>query len=246
MRRVTGPDSGDQGVAQGGVAKVADRFVDNSAGTRKKITIWVGGAVLVALVATIAFAYQAENPSVVIAIATIIGAAAAFTGALFGFIFGVPRVRSSDQPPDEKSSPGGSTRIGANTNLEQISDWLTKILVGVGLTQFVPITQAAGRLFESLAPSFGGSTETGTAFAGGLIIYMATCGFATAWLFTRLFLGGAMVTADLATAVDIVRDSLDKADVADRAGDETAARAYRSQARGALETIEGGSVSPQI
>jgi hypothetical protein len=192
----------------------------------------------------IAFAYQAKNPAGVFATATVVAAAAGFTGALFGFIFGVPRVLSSDQPRGGGAALGRSTRIGANTNLEQISDWLTKILVGVGLTQFGPIAAAAGRLFASLAPSFGGSKEAGTAFVGGLIIYMATCGFASGWLFTRLFLGGAMATADLAAAVDLVRDSLEKAEEADQAGDEDAARAYRSQARDVLETIEAGSVPP--
>jgi hypothetical protein len=55
-----------------------------------------------------------------------------------------------------------------------------------------------------------------------------------------------MVTADLATAVDAIRDSLEKAEVADKAGDEDAARAYRSQARDALETIEPGPVPPRV
>jgi hypothetical protein len=200
----------------------------------------------VALVATVAFAYQSENPASVFAVATIIAAAAGFAGALFGFIFGVPRVLTSDQPQDVEALRARNIRIGANTNLEQISDWLTKILVGIGLTQFSSIAEASSRLFESLAPVFGGSKEVGTAFAGGLIIYMTTCGFATAWLFTRLFLGGAMVTADLATAVDSVRDSLQKAEVAHKAGDEDAARAYRSQARDALEAIEPGPVTPRI
>jgi hypothetical protein len=120
----------------------------------------------------------------------------------------------------------------ANTNLEQISDWLTKILVGVGLTQFVPIVKAAGQLFTGLAPSFGGG-EVGAAFAGGLVLYMVTYGFATGWLFTRLFLGRAMAAADRGAAA---LDLMEMAERAEQAGDEEAARTFRSQARDVLET----------
>jgi hypothetical protein len=55
----------------------------------------------------------------------ILSAASLITGGFFGFLFGIPR---------SLSTPGPSF-VQPNTNLEQISDWLTKILVGVGLTQ---------------------------------------------------------------------------------------------------------------
>jgi tetratricopeptide (TPR) repeat protein len=57
-------------------------------------------------------------------------------GFLIGFLFGVPRTIESN---NSVSSVNSQTRVQANTNLEQISDWLTKILVGVGLTQITPI-----------------------------------------------------------------------------------------------------------
>jgi len=74
-------------------------------------------------------------------------------GFLIGFLFGVPRtVESSDTALNKSSTP---TRIQANTNLEQISDWLTKILVGVGLTQIIPILKFfKTKVVDNLAPGF--------------------------------------------------------------------------------------------
>lgn len=50
-----------------------------------------------------------------------------------GFVFGIPRINTTDavvigRPP---------RLVRPNSNLEQISDWLTKILVGVSLTQLL-------------------------------------------------------------------------------------------------------------
>lgn len=69
-------------------------------------------------------------------------------GALIGFLFGIPRVLQQDVIPVSKPAPSGVTAtspttessidsysLKVNTNLEQISDWLTKIFVGLGLVQ---------------------------------------------------------------------------------------------------------------
>src|SRR4051794_33887578 len=78
--------------------------------------------------------------------AVLFGLAAEACGGLLGLLFGVPR--TIDPEGGERK---GAARVsyGANTNLEQISDWLTKILVGLGLTQLGPIRAAAGDLFAS-------------------------------------------------------------------------------------------------
>jgi len=200
------------------------------------VTIWTAASSGLALAALIIFTYQDEKPARVLGTGLVVAAAAAFTGALFGFIFGVPRVLASDRPQGRSSSLyGGSAPIVANTNLEQISDWLTKILVGVGLTQFALIVKAANRLFAGLSPSFGGG-EVGTAFAGALILYMITFGFATGWLFTRLFLGRAMASADRGAAA---LDLMEMAEQAEQAGDDDAARTYRTRARDVLEQTAG-------
>jgi hypothetical protein len=234
--RVTQGGGSDRGDAPGRQRNRTPGSVEPSARTYRVITIWTAAASSLALVSVALFAYQVEKPFRVFGTGMVVAAAAAFTGALFGFIFGVPRVLASDRPQG-RSSPnyGGSAPIVANTNLEQISDWLTKILVGVGLTQFALIARTAGQLFAGLAPSFGGG-EVGTAFAGALILYMITFGFSTGWLFTRLFLGRAMAAADRSAAA---LDLMEKAERAEQAGDDDAARTYRTRARDVLEQKAG-------
>jgi hypothetical protein len=167
-----------------------------SVGSRLSVPRWVTvTALLSPCAAVLLFAAVQPIPAQVAATGLVVAGAGAVSGALIGFIFGVPRVLTGDRPAaDRASSPKGSV-IVANTNLEQISDWLTKILVGVGLTQFRPIIESAGRLFEAMGPAFGGG-PAGSAFAGALLTYSATGGFVAGWLLTRLRLSLGMAEAD--------------------------------------------------
>ncbi|KAB1070160.1 hypothetical protein [Methylobacterium planeticum] len=94
--------------------------------------------------------------------AMIIGAvalASALLGGLAGFLFGIPRLLARDAPAGNPSDPQPSgeavaNRAGradgarltkplqANSNLEEISDWITKILVGLGLVNAGKVTDA--------------------------------------------------------------------------------------------------------
>lgn len=62
-------------------------------------------------------------------------------GGLFGFLFGMPKNshhedhKYSDHKKDQNIIKSKDT-YQENTNLQEISDWMTKIIVGVGLTQF--------------------------------------------------------------------------------------------------------------
>jgi len=117
------------------------------------------------------------------------------------------------------SATGISTSIlpayGANTNLEQISDWLTKILVGVSLTQVPHIIDALHRSAGSLASALGGP-EADHAFAFALIVFFLICGFLLGYLWTRLYLPSALSQSDLAAA------ALVKAQVAEKKADKAA------------------------
>ena len=145
-------------------------------------------------VAVVAFSASQQERWQSLAVATLLGLAGAAGGGLLGFVFGVPRMLAEGDQSGLLRSADAST-IVANTNLEQISDWLTKILVGVGLTQFPAIVGAADSLFTGLAPAVGGG-PAGKAFAGALLVYSAACGFAVGWLITRLQLARVMVQAD--------------------------------------------------
>ncbi|NNU15074.1 hypothetical protein HK107_01890 [Parvularcula sp. ZS-1/3] len=107
--------------------------------------------------------------------------------------------------------------IASNTNLEQISDWLTKIIIGASLVQLRPIATSLGGLSRSLGASlesmgqeqphalhieFGGlgmSSTVGSEALNGagerlgpymlmVILFSSVIGFLFAYLWTRIFL----------------------------------------------------------
>lgn len=151
-----------------------------------------------------------------IAVGTLSAGSAALVGGLLGFLFGIPRTLQAgpplkgasasepdvpDQSPDRASvHSASSANYVPNTNLEQISDWLTKILVGVGLTQVHAIygktAEVAGFLGLTLS---NGSNETGRVFGWSIIIFYSVSGFLLGYLWTRLYLPGALHEADLAS-----------------------------------------------
>jgi hypothetical protein len=137
----------------------------------------------------ILYAWQAPTTPVffsIIGVAFLIAIAAFFSGGLLGFIFGVPRMKS--QP--------SQSRYEDNTNLEQISDWLCKILVGAGLTQLTAFPGVMKRYAIFFAPGLGGFSHS-PVFAVGLLIFFTVCGFLVGYLWTRLHLGNALTDDDI-------------------------------------------------
>lgn len=95
-------------------------------------------------------------------------------GALIGFLFGVPR-----------ANPAAATgQFLHNTNVEAVSDWLTKIVVGVSLVNLQTIGGFVDRLAGQLAPALA----TPTAFATGLISYFFLVGVIQGYILTRMFM----------------------------------------------------------
>lgn len=116
-------------------------------------------------------------------------------GAAIGFLFGIPKILQADKPAVPEQPTGSSYRQQVNTNLEQISDWLTKIIVGLGLINLKSIPPNLNRIAEVLTASTGTGNEN-TAFALALILYFSIIGFLFGYVSTRLFLAGAFSRAD--------------------------------------------------
>ena len=89
--------------------------------------------------------------------------------------------------PTIPASNGDDYHLRVNTNLEQISDWLTKILVGVGLTQ---LNKVPGQM--TIAASFiakgMGDDQAHRTLVVAMLIYFPVLGFLSGYLCTRLFL----------------------------------------------------------
>ena len=135
----------------------------------------------------------------------------AVLGSLFGFLFAIPRSGSSADSMSTDANVASLTRNASvptggsqpstlnravNTNLEQISDWLTKVLVGIGLSQIVQAPNALRNLAAYLATGLGGPTETATVVASLIVIYFSVVGFIGGYLVTRLVLQSAFLRAD--------------------------------------------------
>jgi hypothetical protein len=109
----------------------------------------------------------------IIVAAAVIAFASACLGGLAGFIFAIPRAREKD---------GTQFSYLANTNLEQISDWLTKILVGISLIQIGRLQSVLGNLGRNLAPMLGG-----TSVSGGIGVTMCIAAALPAFILTYLW-----------------------------------------------------------
>ncbi|HMK27892.1 MAG TPA: pYEATS domain-containing protein [Chitinophagaceae bacterium] len=117
--------------------------------------------------------------------ALLISGACFSAGALMGFLFAIPKLlQNTNLLPDQIKND--QTVILHNDNLVQISDWLTKIIVGVGLTQLNDIPDFLKRIGDRLGKSFGDGAA-GSNIAIGCILYFVVIGFLSSYIWTRLY-----------------------------------------------------------
>jgi len=127
-------------------------------------------------------------------------------------------VMPSSPTPTAPTTPGGSTadenkpagrpapasdtprnnnnhqRPRVNDNLEQISDWLTKIVVGLGLVELRNIPDYLDKMAVAFVDDLGWPCNR--SYAVAFIVYFAIVGFIHGVLTTRLFLSLAIARAD--------------------------------------------------
>ncbi|HEY0291109.1 MAG TPA: hypothetical protein VGC51_02050 [Hansschlegelia sp.] len=108
-------------------------------------------------------------------------------GGVGGFLFGIPRLASAKaEAAGAKPFAGAAVSdrlFDSNSNLEDLSDWLTKIIVGVGLIELNAIgakLDAFGGQFQAMFPGLAGvglvaCLTAVTAFVVGfLYVYLLT------------------------------------------------------------------------
>lgn len=166
-------------------------------------SLWLLGKLIQAGVAVLLFhaaSYgQARLFFSIAGVSLLLAGAAVTFGGLVGFVFGIPRSANADSGTGkgdrDKEREGSGYR--PNTNLEQISDWLTKILVGAGLTQLTVFPEKLQTLFEYAAGQMGDCGGCSSSiYAGSVIIFFFVSGFMYAFLWTRLNLAREMKRAD--------------------------------------------------
>ena len=112
-----------------------------------------------------------------ISICAMIAFTSLIVGAFVGFIFGIPRTPATNSSKD----------IGANTNLEEISDWITKIIVGVSLVQLNQISGGITELGNTVSAGLDNHPSS-FVFSVSTMIFYFVGGFLLAYLWSRIYL----------------------------------------------------------
>ncbi len=116
----------------------------------------------------------------------VVAGGALASGTLLGFLFGIPRSISDPKRAYQE-----------NTNLEQVSDWLTKIVIALGLAQLTKIPSAFLSVAVFVSRGIGLPVVT-PSLAGIILLYFGIVGFLIAYLWTRLYLTHEFTRADRA------------------------------------------------
>jgi hypothetical protein len=161
--------------------------------------IWIAtaGAVLLGVFGLLVWSYaygalqEAHHTTTALwtfGIYSLVACAAAAAGALFGFLFGIPRTREAERVATLGDDPGSVKQavLAANTNLERVSDWLTTLLLGATLVQLNKIVEWIGALGTNIRAH---PDETVTTV---VVIYFVVVGFLGTYLVTRLYLTYAL------------------------------------------------------
>jgi hypothetical protein len=97
--------------------------------------------------------------------------------------------------PTQKTPPNQSSRYEPGTGLEQIADWLTKIIVGVGLTQLNSIPGKLDQLARYIGEGMN-ADHPNSAIGLGICIYFSVSGFLFGFLWARLYMTELFNKAD--------------------------------------------------
>ncbi|ULB34516.1 hypothetical protein [Proteiniphilum propionicum] len=147
------------------------------------LSLIVTGIITCFLSATISLTYwDFLGLIIIVALASLI------TGAVLGFIFGIPRL-NRDYNPGENY--GRDTKYNPNTNLEDVSDWLTKIILGVTLTQLGKIPGYLQSIADYIlvnADCENLNCDFARPIMIAVLIYFFVAGFISGYFYTRLYL----------------------------------------------------------
>ncbi len=193
-------------------------WAKNLSFTLQFLTVWLFSGFLFLFLCALKFYVQDRSrSSMTIGIdllghGLLLALAFAAVGGLVGFLFGIPRTESQATKPPATNSEGRDIATtqskpeqpDVKTNLEQVSDWLTKIILGAGLTQLIRVPEFLKSLGIYFEPSFGNSPFLPLIIVLNSLIF----GFFAGYLITQLFLQRALTLAlvlrdsTLATAIE--------------------------------------------
>jgi hypothetical protein len=161
-----------------------------SFGRVTQLTFWLGILALAGPVLGVipVFVYAFTTPGTAgtyLGVGLLTALAAFLAGCLTGFLFGIPRVVSSGQ-----ARLGASSDYTPSSNLAEVSDWLTKLLLGAGLVQLTHLGTPISHLIDHVAaglhatPAYSGPA---TVMAGAIIFGYVTIGLLDGYVVTTIW-----------------------------------------------------------
>ncbi|MDX2181880.1 MAG: hypothetical protein SFV18_19965 [Bryobacteraceae bacterium] len=108
-----------------------------------------------------------------------------------GFLFGFPR--------SNESAATGEQSLLVNNNLWEVSEWVTKTIVGVSLTQLQQFPENLQKLSWWMATGLASGSQTfelHRQYSAAIVIYFSALGLLGGYLVTRNYLSGLFARAD--------------------------------------------------
>jgi hypothetical protein len=140
--------------------------------------------------------YPETHVTFVIANTLIIIFSISIVGFLIGFIFGIPRsikFRFDKTNNKLENSTDNQTYFADNTNLEEISDWITKIIVGLTLVESRKLLLFLENSATSIANSYPDSSINLLVFSYSLLIFFSGYGFFGGYFWARALFGSILI-----------------------------------------------------
>ena len=132
--------------------------------------------------------------------------ASLFVGILLGFIFGIPKTAIVNRDQSDSVEADVHPSYSPNTNLEEVSDWLTKMLIGVGLVQLSAIPGYLKRFASYWQISVGNSFPA--AYVAVIVVFFVCVGFLMGYLWTRLTLIEDFIDKDPRRKISMLIDEV--------------------------------------
>ncbi|MDY9919891.1 putative membrane protein [Proteiniphilum saccharofermentans] len=158
-----------------------------STGTGHYIHLFPIVMILPSMIACFAYANISQSYWDLFGLLIIIAFASMLLGGLLGFLFAIPKLNKNYNPHEDYDR---STKYMPNTNLEDVSDWLTKIIIGVTLTQLGRIPGYLQSMADYLIDNSNLMLQVDSArpLLIALIIYSFVAGFIIGYSYTRIYL----------------------------------------------------------
>ena len=137
-----------------------------------------------------------ENTTAALTTLLMVAASSYLIGNVLGFLFGLPRtLQDRAENNQQEKDPAKKIAYQINTNLEQVSDWLTKMLIGVGLVEIKNLMEFVVKISSKISSDIGHPNAESIIVAS--IICFTILGFFVTYFSTRLYISSALASADV-------------------------------------------------